>query len=160
MFTVWSKLKAALPLLQQLAGDRIGVVTSAAWTGRANQASAFYGTSVATAGDVNGDGHGDVVLGAPKLGQGRVFVHCGFKSGLALTPSWNSATITGVSQRIGECVATAGDVDGDGLSDVVVGAPLGGTGTAYVFHGFALDPVVVALCKIAGRELPAVAGGQ
>lgn len=125
-------------------GSASGVVTSAAWTGRANQASAFYGTSVATAGDVNGDGHGDVVLGAPKLGQGRVFVHCGFKSGLALTPSWNSATITGVSQRIGECVATAGDVDGDGLSDVVVGAPLGGTGTAYVFHGFALDPVVVA----------------
>lgn len=125
-------------------GSATGVVTNPAWIGRANQASAFYGTSVATAGDVNGDGHGDVVLGAPQLGQGRVFVHCGFKTGLALTASWNSAPIAGVSQRIGDCVATAGDVDGDGLSDVVVGAPLGGTGSAYVFRGFALDPAFVA----------------
>jgi hypothetical protein len=90
--------------------------------------AATFGTSVSAAGDVDGDGFGDVVVGAP--GASTVLVFYGNLSGLgARTPT----TITGPVSTFGASVAAAGDVDGDGYGEIIVGAP--GAGRAYVYRG-------------------------
>ena len=106
------------------------LMTTPAWTAESDQASAYFGFSVATAGDVNGDGYSDVIVGAPYYdnGQtdgGRAFVYLGSASGLAGTAIWTveSGHILIINHSLfGSSVATAGDVNGDGYSDVIVGA--------------------------------------
>ncbi|MCB0728581.1 MAG: FG-GAP repeat protein, partial [Ignavibacteriae bacterium] len=102
--------------------------TSPSWTAESNQAGAEFGFSVATAGDVNGDGYSDVIVGAPKYDngetdEGRAFVFHGSATGLSSTANW-TAESDQENAQLGYCVATAGDVNGDGYSDVLTGAPL------------------------------------
>lgn len=125
-------------------GSSSGVSTSAANADEGNKIGARFGSSVATAGDVNGDGYADVIVGAPdnsslNPGQlGRAFVWHGQP-----TPTWISAVRDWDADGdqadafFGASVATAGDVDGDGYSDVIVGAPghASDAGRAYVYHG-------------------------
>lgn len=101
------------------------------------------GTSVAPAGDVDGDGHGDVVIGAPGAlpngsggsGGAAYVVRGPFVPGTSIalgTPGMPGFTIRGSAAAGGESagysVAGAGDVNGDGLADVIVGAPAGTPG--------------------------------
>ena len=92
-----------------------------------------FGVSVASAGDVNGDGYADVVVGAQgyTTNTGRAYVYLGGPSGLATTAA---TTLTGESANhyFGSSVATAGDVNGDGYADVVIGAWGYGTNTGRV----------------------------
>jgi hypothetical protein len=100
------------------------------------------GFSVADAGDVNGDYYEDLVVGAPgySFGTGEVFIYHGSSTGLLSTAS---RTLTGPQSGSGFrfCVASAGDVNGDYYSDIIVGAPYydysGHTdsGGALVYHG-------------------------
>ncbi|HNO06690.1 MAG TPA: integrin alpha, partial [Flavobacteriales bacterium] len=86
-----------------------------------------YGLSVCTAGDLNGDGRSDVVIGAPYTlvggggNTGRVYVHYGTNSGITTVPSLvlNGPQAGGL---YGSAVSTAGDVNGDGFSDLLIGA--------------------------------------
>ncbi len=81
-----------------------------------------FGTSITTAGDVNGDGHPDLAVGAPYGGEsGRVYIHSGSEGGLVDVPS-STLTITDYT-RFGWQVAGAGDVNGDGYDDLIVGSP-------------------------------------
>ncbi len=87
-----------------------------------------FGSSVASAGDINRDGFGDVIIGAPSYGsgaEGRVFVYIGSSGGLYTTPKWTvGGTQGGINtERFGSSVASAGDVNKDGCGDVIVGAP-------------------------------------
>jgi hypothetical protein len=113
-----------------------------------NQASAFFGNAVDGAGDVNGDGIADVIVGASSYdvaGQsnaGGAYVFLGSASGVAdANPSTAFASLeaTVASTLFGTSVAGAGDVNGDGHGDVIVGAPtFVGTdsgGGAFVYHG-------------------------
>ncbi len=127
------------------AGSAAGLATSPAWTAEGNQASAAFGTSVASAGDVDGDGHGDVIVGASGFSNGQSFegracVYLGSASGLAASPAW-TAEGNQASASFGNSVASAGDVDGDGYDDVIVGARLFGAanyrGQAYLYLGSA-----------------------
>jgi hypothetical protein len=123
-------------------GSASGLSAMPAWTAESDQANAFLGTSVASAGDVNGDGYSDVLVGAPFFGnEGRAFLFLGSASGLRSTPAW-TGTSSQAGARFGTCVASAGDVNGDGYSDVVVGAPnfangQSGEGGAFVYLGSA-----------------------
>ena len=98
------------------------------------------GRSVSSAGDVNGDGFDDVIVGAPG-GGGVVFG----KASWAGTPSLDLAELDGATGFLliggadgsGRSVSSAGDVNGDGFADLIVGAPFaeGGSGESYVVYG-------------------------
>lgn len=112
------------------------------------------GISVGTAGDVNGDGIADFVIGADLADPGGkdaagasyvVFGHKGaFASNLDLSSlnGTNGFRIVGELQhdRSGRSVASAGDVNGDGFGDIILGAYLAhpggaGRGASYVVFG-------------------------
>jgi hypothetical protein len=120
------------------------------WIGQGNLANGHFGAAVAGAGDVNGDGFEDLVVGAPDYfdgglaAEGHVFVwHGGFSglgaSGTPANADW-SAEANVQSARFGQAVGTAGDINGDGCSDIIVGAPgyanaEANEGAAFVWHG-------------------------
>ena len=122
------------------------LMTSPAWTAEPDQIGALFGFSVATAGDVNGDGFSDVIVGALAYDngqneEGRAFVYLGSAAGLSTTAAW-TAEGDQASAQFGHSVATAGDVNGDGFSDVIVGAYVydngrANEGRAFVYHGSA-----------------------
>ena len=127
-------------------GSAAGLAATAAWTAESDQAGARFGISVATAGDVNGDGYADVIVGADgydngQTDEGRAYVYLGSAAGLAATAAW-TAESDQAGANFGYSVATAGDVNGDGYADVIVGADdydNGQTdeGRAYVYLGSA-----------------------
>jgi hypothetical protein len=110
------------------------------WTTESNQAEAKYGHSVSTAGDVNGDGYDDVIVGAPfydngQTDEGLAYAFYGSELGLSSTPDWvveNDNT----NGNFGISVSNAGDVNGDGFDDVIVGAGyFNAVGRAFVYFG-------------------------
>ncbi len=107
-------------------GSAAGLSATAAWFTEGNQSSAEYGNAVGTAGDVNGDGFADVIVGAHfydngHTNEGRAFVYLGSGTGLSTTTAWTSEADQNVAEH-GTAVGSAGDVNGDGYADVIVGA--------------------------------------
>jgi hypothetical protein len=127
-------------------GSATGLSLSPDWQVETNQSGSWFGYSVSTAGDVNGDGFSDVVVGAPRwddgrTNEGRAFIYLGSTSGLSTTPDWEKSS-NKADSWYAFSVSAAGDVNGDGFSDVVVGAPDWNTaqifeGKAFVYHGSA-----------------------
>jgi hypothetical protein len=113
------------------------------------------GWSLDSAGDVNGDGYGDLVAGAPltdasgaQSGAAIVFFG-GVQSDALVAPALPES---GPLVKAGWSVAGGGDFDGDGLSDVLVGVPdspstTAGHGRAYLYfgdtYGLAETPLVL-----------------
>jgi hypothetical protein len=107
------------------------------------QDSAFLGRKVAAVGDVNGDGFGDVIAGAfgydgPDHNEGIAYLYLGSATGMQAVPAWSFEN--GQSDTsLGFAAAAAGDVNGDGFADVLVGAPEWdeslNEGKAYLFYG-------------------------
>ena len=109
-------------------------------------------SSISSAGDINGDGFGDVIVGAyadnaAGAKAGAAFVIYGKASGfttvdLASLDPADGFKITGdgANDQAGRSVSSAGDVNGDGLDDIIIGAPYSngsasGTAAAYVIFG-------------------------
>ncbi len=132
--------------VQLFHGGPNGIDHVPSWSAELNRPQARFGLALAGAGDLNGDGYHDVVIGAPgffggSADEGRVYVYLGSAGGLSssihavLEGGWDSA-------RFGESVASAGDINSDGYDDIVVGAPetggglvFPGQGAIHVYHG-------------------------
>lgn len=93
-------------------------------------------------GDTNGDGTDDLILGAPGFGGegAAVLIDEAVTSTIDMTSGY---TMTGEvsTDSAGEALAEAGDVDGDGMMDMLIGAPgndtrgMGAAGAVYLFLG-------------------------
>lgn len=148
-------------------GSSTGLQASPAWSADGNQAFAEFGASLRSAGDINGDGYDDVVIGAPQYhnGQnleGRAYAFYGSTTGLPVSESW-SAESNIASARFGFDVGAAGDVNGDGFDDVVIGAPRLGNGQSdegrvYVFHGASTGLQITHGWSIESDQMGAVLG--
>ncbi len=142
----------------------------------------YAGRSVSAAGDVNGDGFDDLIIGAFRADEGGtdrgagyvIFGKAGgFDASVALSTlnGTNGFKLSGVadSDRAGRSVSAAGDVNGDGFADLLIGAYAadeGGTdrGAAYVIFGkaggFGASVALSSLDGSNGFKLSGVANGD
>ena len=115
------------------------------------------GCSIASAGDVNGDGYDDILIGAHQnderdINAGQTYLILGKASGWRRDTklSFSDASFLGEARedRAGNSVAGAGDVNGDGYDDIIIGAygiDDGGSGTGQTYlilgntSGWAMD---------------------
>jgi Ca2+-binding RTX toxin-like protein len=134
---------------------------------------AAVGTAVSGVGDVNGDGLADVAVGAPRYpetptsqGPGAAFVVFGDRRGGRVTVDTAGSRTTKLAgppgSLLGASLSPAGDVNGDGFADVLVGAPgeasvLGSDdprpGAAYVLSGASDLPGSVVSASDAARVI-------
>ncbi|MDB4930248.1 MAG: hypothetical protein JWM10_2732, partial [Myxococcaceae bacterium] len=117
-----------------------------------------YGTSIASAGDVDGDGYAEIAIGAPGAtsATGRVHVYFGGAGGLVTTHVNSPTGLDGPNGYFGTSLAGAGDVNGDGHADLVVGAyPVNAyTGRAYLFAGGAAGVPNLPATTLIGPDGP------
>lgn len=105
-----------------------------------------FGWSVGNAGDVNSDGYADIIVGdplwgvPPQCGQGRAIVFSGFDGSIMYT--FTGDGVPNGYETFGWSVAGAGDVNNDGIPDLIVGSPYGlnyngiQAGYARVYSGY------------------------
>ena len=124
-------------------------------------ANDYSGSSVSSAGDVNGDGYDDLIIGARRANpnghsSGETYVVYGGASApgtegvldLSMLDGSNGFTLTGIDggDWSGFSVSSAGDVNGDGYDDLIIGAwradPNGNdnAGETYIVYGGANAP--------------------
>lgn len=127
-----------------------------------------FGYAVASLGDVNGDGVPDMVIGVPKKDAsedepdvGTAYIFSGANGSLIREVASPDQT---ANSRFGSAVANAGDVDHDGVNDILIGEP--GASKVYVFSGAtgALIFTMISPASSNADKLPsfgsAVAGGK
>ncbi|MEM9802195.1 MAG: integrin alpha [Planctomycetota bacterium] len=116
------------------------------WTLAGGTPGDQFGTTVDRAGDVDGDGIGDIVVGAPgdgtfAPGAGRAYVYSGATGALIRTFEGEAA-----GDGLGVGVGPVADLDGDGFAEVLVAAQNAGPGSrgrAYLLDGAGVAPPVV-----------------
>jgi hypothetical protein len=127
----------------------------------------YAGVSVSGAGDVDGDGHDDLLIGAVGNDEGgpdagAAYLVSGLVTG-TLDLSLADAKLVGDARGDGAgfSVSGAGDVDGDGHHDVLIGAPFHAAGgIAYLVLGPVTGTLELSLsdAKFVGEETDDLAG--
>ncbi len=134
-------------------------------------ANDFSGFSVSAAGDINGDGIGDLIVGAVGADPngnsfaGSSYVVFGKSSPFAATLALSALNgsdgfrLDGVAayDRSGRSVSAAGDINGDGIGDLIVGAYLAdpngtNSGSSYVVFGKTTFGPTLALSSLSGSD--------
>jgi hypothetical protein len=148
---------------------RANGATSATWQFWVNRRDTPVDSRWGAALDVNGDGRTDLAIGAYGTGRGRALVYYGaaLATGVSSSPS---RTYEGVMQTpstlFGWSVASAGDVNGDGFADLLVGAPstrvgaLTNAGAVHVYFGSATGLAPTAAQVLNGASMGASFGGS
>jgi hypothetical protein len=106
-----------------------------AWT--FESAVPYSGRAFGTIGDINGDGYADIAVGVMFGGPGEAHGFFGSADGPSLTPDWSlegNMDLTG----LGASVGAAGDTNGDGYDDVIVGSDV--SGRVYYHLGSGAKP--------------------
>jgi MYXO-CTERM domain-containing protein len=136
-------------------GSSGGLSTTATTTITGASTYAYLGRHVDGVGDVNGDGYDDVIVGA--YGLSRAYLHLGSAAGVSSTAA---TTFSGSDTNYSQAVSGAGDVNGDGYSDLLVGAMgnAGSTGRVYVFHGSASGVSTSASTTLTGTVVGGLFG--
>ncbi|HMI90923.1 MAG TPA: FG-GAP-like repeat-containing protein, partial [Polyangiales bacterium] len=122
-------------------GGPTGIATTAAFSVEGNQDQAYLGWSAAAAGDVDGDGYGDIIIGAPRwdnghTDEGKALVFRGGASGIPTGQTPWAVELHATNAQFGSAVQGIGDVNGDGFADVAVRSGQS-THVIRVFHGSA-----------------------
>lgn len=150
LLLIWISAPGAATTLRAALSSDAGQAFILEWTADGDTNGEQFGYAAGTAGDVNGDGFADVIIGAPRDtcafadSVGAAYVYHGSAGGLTggLSPDWVvCGDITQKGALLGGAVSTAGDVNNDGYDDVIVGAQnykvgeKGTFGAAFVFYG-------------------------
>jgi hypothetical protein len=122
---------------------------------------AGFGTAVTSAGDLNGDGYADIAVGAPFANSrvGRVHVYLGSATGIRAAPALSLSGPDGAGGDFGFALAGGTDVNGDGLAELVVGAP-GATSRGGLAHLYAGIPAGLSPAPTTSLTGPDGVGGS
>jgi hypothetical protein len=130
-------------------GSAAGPSSAPGWEVVGEKDGSAFGFAVASAGDVNGDGFDDVIVGAPFFYQGpttdvgRIYVFLGSAGGLSTVPAFTAegqGKWFGHVAGLGYAVAS-GDFNGDGYSDIAASEVGRLSGYVKVFYGSARGPL-------------------
>lgn len=146
-------------------GSPSGISSLHDWRAESNNEGAFLGSSAASAGDVNGDGYDDIIVGSPSYDAGgtettTVWVWHGSAVGLNNGVNGVPCNADWSQEGLGWVVSGAGDVNADGYDDVILGYPeysngQEGEGAAWIFHGSAAGLDASAANKDEGNQIGA-----